>query len=71
MPSIKTIQNFGKKKTTEMISVQLNAQLTEIGTIEVWLAEKSGNRKWKLQFDARAAVWTLGRSGVINPSTDR
>ncbi|MDF7806915.1 Hsp70 family protein [Pontiellaceae bacterium B12219] len=58
MPSIKTVINSGKKKGSEQIQVQLHAKLTEIGTIEVWLAAVDDSREWRLQFDARAATQT-------------
>jgi hypothetical protein len=74
MPSIKTVINSGKKKTADQVSVQLHAKLTEIGTIEVWLAEQGGPREWRLQFDARAATQTeravvedtANRAGVVD-----
>ncbi|VGO14719.1 Chaperone protein HscA [Pontiella desulfatans] len=76
MPSIKTVINTGKKKKADTVAVQLHARLTEIGTIEVWLAEKDGNREWRLQFDARAATQTeraveedtANRAGVMDES---
>ncbi|MDF7800233.1 Hsp70 family protein [Pontiellaceae bacterium B1224] len=76
MPSIKTVINSGKKKGAEQIQVQLHAKLTEIGTIEVWLAAVDDSREWRLQFDARAATQTdravieaVGnRAGVIDES---
>lgn len=77
MPSIKTVVNSGKKKKgAETINVQVHARLTEIGTIEVWLAEKGGNREWRLQFDARAATQTeraveedtANRAGLVDES---
>ncbi len=76
MPSIKTVINSGKKKTADQVNVQLHAKLTEIGTIEVWLAEQGGNREWQLQFDARAATQTeraveedtANRAGVMDES---
>lgn len=57
MPSIKTVINSGKKNAVQ-INVQLHAKLTEIGTIEVWLAAVDDSREWRLQFDARAATQT-------------
>ena len=58
MPAIKTIIGSGKKKVAGSVDVELHARLTEIGTIEVWCKEISGNREWRLQFDARAATQT-------------
>ncbi|MEI6892318.1 MAG: Hsp70 family protein [Pontiella sp.] len=58
MPSIKTVINSGKKKNALQIKVQIHAKLTEIGTLEVWLAAMEDAREWRLQFDARAATQT-------------
>ncbi len=77
MPAIRTIISSGKKKTADTVAVQLHARLTEIGTIEVWLAELDGNRQWRLQFDARAATQTdravqediANRAGQVDEAT--
>lgn len=58
LPPIRTVLRSGKKHETGMVSVQLHAGLTELGTIEMWCAEVSGSRRWKLQFDVRAATQT-------------
>jgi hypothetical protein len=38
--------------------VRLRAQLTEIGTIELWCDQQDRQRSWQLQFDVRSATQT-------------
>jgi hypothetical protein len=38
--------------------VRLHARLTEIGTLDLWVAERGGPRSWRLQFDVRSATQT-------------
>lgn len=59
LPPIRTVLRAGKKTAeAETVSVHLHARLSEIGTLEVWCSEVRGPRKWKLQFDVRAATQT-------------
>jgi hypothetical protein len=36
-----------------LIPVELRSRVTEIGTLELWCVEKSGKRKWKLEYNVR------------------
>jgi hypothetical protein len=59
LPPIRTVLQSGKKTAAaETVLVQMHARLTEIGTLEVWCAEQGASRRWKLQFDVRAATQT-------------
>jgi len=59
LPPIRTVLTSGRRKSQdEVIPVTLQAQLSEIGTLELWCREASGNRQWQLQFDVRAAAGT-------------
>src|SRR5262249_37237272 len=42
----------------EVIPVTLQAQLSDIGTLELWCREATGDRQWQLQFDVRATAGT-------------
>src|SRR4029453_19300140 len=56
LPPIRTILTSGRRKSqAEVIPVTLQAQLSEIGTLELWCREATGDRQWRLQFDVRAA----------------
>ena len=58
LPPIRTVLQSGKKSGgADSVTVTLHARLTEIGTLDIWLAEAGGSRRqWRLQFDVRAAT---------------
>lgn len=57
LPPIRTaLQTKDEQRIS--IPVTLHARVTEIGTLEVWCSEMGGPRRWKLQFDVRAATRT-------------
>jgi molecular chaperone DnaK (HSP70) len=58
LPPISTVLRSGKKMEAESVDVMLHVKLTEIGTLDLWCTEVSGNRSWKLQFDVRSATRT-------------
>src|SRR4030095_10783376 len=59
LPPIRTILTSARRKSqAEVIPVTLQAQLTDIGTLELWCCEAIGDRQCRLQFDVRAAVGT-------------
>ncbi|MDB6153707.1 MAG: Chaperone protein DnaK [Chthoniobacteraceae bacterium] len=66
LPPIRTALR-AKSEETGTVSVFLHARLTEIGTLEVWCSEADGTRKWRLQFDVRAAT----RNGIQPALTGR
>ncbi|HEX4130225.1 MAG TPA: Hsp70 family protein [Pirellulales bacterium] len=59
LPPIRTVLETGRQRgEAATLPVHLHARLTEIGTLEMWCAETSGPRRWRLQFDVRAATET-------------
>jgi hypothetical protein len=59
LPPIRTVLTSGRRKSkAEVIPVTLQAQLSEIGTLELWCREATGDRQWRLQFDVRTATGT-------------
>ena len=59
LPPIRTVLTSGRRKSkAEVIPVTLHAQLSEIGTLELWCREATGGRQWRLQFDVRATAGT-------------
>lgn len=58
LPPIRTVLEAGKRGPSGLISVELHARLTEIGTLDLWCGEAQGPRTWRLQFDIRAATQT-------------
>ena len=59
LPPIRTVLTSGRRKSqAEVIPVTLHAQLSDIGTLELWCHEATGDRQWQLQFDVRATAGT-------------
>ncbi len=56
LPPIRTVLQSGRKAEADTVPVRLHAKLTEVGTLDIWCAEISGDRQWRLQFDVRAAT---------------
>ena len=44
--------------SSETVSVNLHARLTEIGTLDLWCSQIGGRRSWRLQFDVRSTTQT-------------
>ena len=42
-----------------LVQIHLKSILTEIGTLQIWCIEENGNRKWKLEYELRAADITM------------
>jgi len=56
LPPIHTVLRFGKGNSSmETIPVKLEARLTEIGTVELWLKAQCTSHQWLLEFQLRAA----------------
>lgn len=76
LPPIRTVLEARKKGAGAAVNVELHARLTEVGTLDLWCGEVAGSRRWRLQFDVRAATETdreghLGRGetqGVLDES---
>ncbi len=58
LPPIRTAMRTQRKSDRGTLQVHIQAKLSEIGTLELWCAEASGTRRWRLQFDVRSATQT-------------
>ena len=58
LPPIRTVLHKRRKTDPDVVSVELHARLTEIGTLDLWCAQVDSSRSWRLQFDVRSAVQT-------------
>lgn len=58
LPPIRTALKTRSRSERGMVPVNLHAKLTEIGTLELWCSEVSGERTWRLQFDIRSTTET-------------
>ena len=47
-----------KQDRAARVAVHLHARLTEIGTLDLWCSQVDSRRRWRMQFDVRAAIRT-------------
>jgi molecular chaperone DnaK (HSP70) len=52
---IRTVLRYGRKLEERAIPVQLEATLTEIGTLEIWCAARTSEHRWRLEFRVRVS----------------
>lgn len=53
LPPLATVVKTGRKAARKQVPVYLQAKLTEVGTLEISLAERGGDRRWQLAFGVR------------------
>jgi hypothetical protein len=58
LPPLRTVLKTHNKSDGDTAMVQLQARLTEIGTLDLWCQELDSGRRWKLLFDVRSATQT-------------
>ncbi len=58
LPPIRTVLKTQRRSETGTIPVKLIANLSEIGTIDLWCQSAESDRRWRLQFDVRSATET-------------
>jgi hypothetical protein len=46
---------FGRRSRAATLTVALEARYTELGTLELWLASRTTEHRWRLQFELRAS----------------
>lgn len=58
LPPINTVLRFGKGKSNDehMVPVSLGINLTEIGTLALWLESQETHHRWLLEFQLRSAT---------------
>jgi hypothetical protein len=52
-PVAATLGEPGDKNAGDVVPVHLRSKVTEIGTLELWCAERGGDRRWKLEYNLR------------------
>ncbi len=55
---LRTALQARRRSQQGTVPVRLHAHLSEIGTMELWCTQIDGDRRWRLQFDVRAATQT-------------
>lgn len=68
LPPMHTILRGGKRSGVKKVPVTLSARCTEIGTLELYCNAKSGDNKWRLEFNVRDIV-TDDEAGEQSQST--
>lgn len=58
LPPLRTALRTHRRNQRGTVPVKLYAQLSEIGTIELWCSQVDAERQWRLQFDVRSATET-------------
>lgn len=56
LPPIRTVLRFGRKLEERALPVQLESQLTEIGTLALWCRSRTTEHRWRLEFRLRDTV---------------
>ncbi|MCA9673987.1 MAG: Hsp70 family protein [Kofleriaceae bacterium] len=52
-PVQKEIEASGERRPGDVVPVALEAQVTEVGTLELWCAARDGRGRWKLEYSVR------------------
>ena len=60
LPPIRTVLRFGRKLEERALPVQLESQLTEIGTLALWCRSRTTDHRWRLEFRLRDTVGARG-----------
>jgi DNA-K related protein/Hsp70 protein len=76
LPPIRTVLEFPGKRRQERLPVVLEAELSQIGTLQLWCAATESQQRWKLEFDIRATTETdrtanessAAQSGIVDES---
>lgn len=77
LPPIRTVLELPGKRRQERLPVFIEAELTQIGTLQIWCVSTDGQHRWALEFDVRATTETDRRSldsaatqqGIVDAST--
>lgn len=77
LPPIRSVLLRGRQKKERQITVRMEAELSEIGTLAVYCVETQSGKRWRLEFDVRSTLHTdreahLGSGeaqGIVDPET--
>lgn len=54
LPAVQTIIKYGKKGVETDLPIHLQAEYTEVGTLDLWCRSLSSDHRWKLSFGLRS-----------------
>ena len=52
-PVEKLVEADAERRAGDMVPVRLEAQVTELGTLELWCVARDGRGRWKLEYSVR------------------
>jgi molecular chaperone DnaK (HSP70) len=52
-PVEKQVEAEGERKPGDLVPVELEAHVTEVGTLELWCVARDGHGRWKLEYSVR------------------
>ena len=64
LPSLQTVLRYGKKGQNIQLPVRLGAEVTAIGTLELYCRSTESPHRWRLQFQLREKEEPVSGSGV-------
>jgi hypothetical protein len=56
LPPLRTVVRFGKKVEERTLPVHVEARLSEVGTLELWLRSRTTEHRWRLELRLRDTV---------------
>ncbi len=71
LPPLRSVMRVGRKAKAEQVPVQLEAKVTEIGTVELWCKAKTDERRWRLEIQFRNRSSDEGPKGLPTALVNR
>lgn len=62
---IQTVLRVGKTAKKREIPVEMHSEVSEIGTLDLWLSDRQSDRRWRLQFLVRSVPARSAPSGPL------
>ncbi|MDX2037791.1 MAG: Hsp70 family protein [Isosphaeraceae bacterium] len=70
LPPLESTMRVGRKAKAERVPVRIAADVTEIGTIELWCESRTDDRRWRLQIQVRGAAEAAKRKSIAITGTE-
>jgi hypothetical protein len=65
LPPLVGVMRVGRKAKAERVPVRLAANVTEVGTVELWCQSRTDDRRWRLQIQLRGPGGTPSARGQV------
>jgi hypothetical protein len=70
--SVEAVEADAERNAGDMVPVRLEAQVTELGTLELWCVARDGRGRWKLEYSVRERDWWRSAHDITDsPSRTR